>query len=81
MLLETRPPDKYVNSPANVFRVNVNSNNVVWKLDMAMVIVNVDRLDTLVKIVKHVPVLMEYIQLPYVPVMEHVLLSTRPIHT
>jgi hypothetical protein len=48
---------------------------------MAMVIVNVDRLDTWVKIVRHVPVLMEYIQTQYVPVMEHVLLSTPPIHT
>jgi len=81
VLLATRPPDKYVNSPANVFRVSVNSNNVVWKLDMEMVIVNVDRLDTWVKIVRHVRVLMEYIQTQYVPVMEHVLLSTPPIHT
>ena len=78
---ETRPPDKYVNSPANVFRASVNSNNVVLKPDMEMVIVSVGPLDTWVKIVRHVRVLMEYIQTPYVQVMEHVLLSTRRIHT
>jgi hypothetical protein len=76
-----RPPDKYVNSPANVFRASVNSNNVVLKPDMVMVIVSVAPLDTWVKIVRRVRVLMEYIQTPYVQVMEHVLLSMRVIHT
>jgi hypothetical protein len=79
--LATRPLDKYVNSPVNVFRVSVSSNNVVWKLDMAMVIVNVDRLDTWVKIVRHVPVSMEYIHRPYVQDMELVLLNTLVIPT
>ena len=78
--LATRPLDKFVNSPVNVFRVSVSSNNVVWKLDMAMVIVNVGPLGTLAKIVRPVPALMEFIPIQYVQVMEHVLLSMLTIH-
>jgi hypothetical protein len=76
-----RLPDKYVNSQANVSRVSVSSDSAVLKLDMVMVIVNVAPLDTWVKTVRLVPALMEFIPIPYVQVMEHVLPSMPVIHT
>ena len=70
-----------MNSRANVSRASVSSNSVVLKLDTVMAIVNVDPLDTLAKIVRPVPALMEFIPIQYVQVMEHVLLSMPLVHT
>ena len=48
---------------------------------MVMVIVIVVPLGIMVKIVRHVPALMEFIPIQYVQVMEHVHLNTLVIHT
>ena len=48
---------------------------------MVMVIVIVVPLGIMVKIVRHVPALMEFIPIQYVQVMERVLLNMPLVHT